>query len=70
MGLHRITFDQLTNGMIISRENLKVLEVLVADKHQVMFMKDAKTAAVMTKEEFEKDAWFTATKRKGKKSHG
>ena len=70
MGLHRVTFEQLVSGMIISRENLKVLEVLAADKHQVMFMKDLKTAAMMTREEFEKDAWFTATKRKGKKSHG
>lgn len=63
-GLVKVPYDHLKTGMVISRAQLKIYEVLIASKDQVLLMKDGKTACVMTREEFEKDDWFTTVKRR------
>lgn len=55
---------------MVSRSNLQVFEVLVADAEQVMLMKDDHSAVLMTKAEFEKDNWWTAVKRKERRLRG
>lgn len=70
MGLHKIQFEDLRSGMFVSSENLKVYEVVMADRVQALMMKDDRTAVVMTKEEFEKYDWWTAVTRRKRRTRG
>ncbi len=66
-GLVKVPYEHLRSGMVISRAQLKIYEVLAASKDQVLMMKDGKTACIMTREEFEKDDWYTAVKRRNER---
>lgn len=69
--LVKVPFRGLQPGMVVSRDDLKVYEVLVSDREQAIMLKDRdkKTACVMTAVEYEKHDWYTAVKGNRRK-HG
>jgi hypothetical protein len=68
--LVKVPFENLKSGMSVSKPDLKVYEVLVADRVQAIMMKDKKTACVITAAEYAKDDWFTVVKGHTRRKHG
>jgi phenylpyruvate tautomerase PptA (4-oxalocrotonate tautomerase family) len=69
-GLVKVGFPDLRSGMLVAKAVTRVYEVLVASKDQAIMMKDQKTAVVITREEFENDDWYTAVKRRQRRTRG
>lgn len=69
--LLKVSFTDLRTGMCVAKADLKVYEVLAADKEHAIMMKNDKSACIMTVDEFELGEWYTTVKRrKDRKSNG
>jgi hypothetical protein len=69
-GLIRVPFEYLKVGMTVAKSNLKLYLVLGVDQIQVLMLKDAKSACVITAEEYGKSEWFTVIKGGTRRKHG
>lgn len=68
--LIKVPFEYLKVGMTVAKADLKLYLVLGVDKEQVLMMKDAKSACVITADQYKKDDWFSVVKGNTRRKHG
>jgi len=70
MGLVRIPYASLQTGMLVAKADLRVYEVLIADRVQAIMLKDKKTAVVITATEFDRHEWYTSVPDRKRRKNG